>query len=307
MPGFRVQIILACILVSACAVAPDPAPEGTAPPPDLPRAGPSPEVTVLVAEFARKHGFIAGYDSERNRLELDGEKGEIVMYPGTSVVTVNGTRVKGIGKVRIYNGHWVLRPEDAVRVEKTLYHSRHRTRRTTRPSRPPPLAAVASPDPAWRVRLDRQWRYIVIHHSGTRTGSAKAFDQYHREVNGWDGLGYHFVIGNGTGSGDGQVEVGGRWVRQKTGAHAGRAVNGSNLMNETGVGICLVGDFESTEPTRRQMAAMRRLLGFLGSYCGIGADRVLLHRDIRDTACPGERFPESEFLEKRRTIPAGTR
>jgi 5-methylcytosine-specific restriction endonuclease McrA len=36
------------------------------------------------------------------------------------------------------------------------------------------------------------------------------FDRSHRDK-GWDELGYHFVIGNGTSSGDGVVEVGTRW------------------------------------------------------------------------------------------------
>jgi len=101
------------------------------------------------------------------------------------------------------------------------------------PAEVPVLAAGAG----WDVRLGRNWRHIVIHHSATATGSAASFDREHRE-RGWEGLGYHFVIGNGTGTGDGQVEVGYRWRNQQRGAHAG------NLeYNEYGIGICLVGDF----------------------------------------------------------------
>ena len=54
-----------------------------------------------------------------------------------------------------------------------------------------------------------KWLYIVIHHSATPAGSAAQFDRSHRQK-GWDELGYHFVIGNGTGSRDGQIEVGPR-------------------------------------------------------------------------------------------------
>ena len=39
-------------------------------------------------------------------------------------------------------------------------------------------------------------------------------DHWHRD-RGFDELGYHFVIGNGTNSGDGQIEVGPRWTKQK--------------------------------------------------------------------------------------------
>jgi len=34
--------------------------------------------------------------------------------------------------------------------------------------------------PLPKGRVD--WRYIVIHHSGTDSGNAVAFDRYHREV-----------------------------------------------------------------------------------------------------------------------------
>ena len=61
-----------------------------------------------------------------------------------------------------------------------------------------------------RAEIDRpgvrrgRWRYIVVHHSETREGNARAFDYYHRHVRGMEnGLAYHFVIGNGTSSGDG--------------------------------------------------------------------------------------------------------
>ena len=55
--------------------------------------------------------------------------------------------------------------------------------------------------PPGRALLDV--RAIVIHHSATDRGGAKAFDEYHRKKNGWDELGYHFVIGNGTDTPDG--------------------------------------------------------------------------------------------------------
>ena len=96
------------------------------------------------------------------------------------------------------------------------------------------------------------WHYIVIHHSATPSGGAKAFDRMHREK-GWDELGYHFVVGNGTDTGDGQIEVGSRWPKQKWGAHAKTP---DNRFNKTGIGICLVGNFDTERPTRAQMASL---------------------------------------------------
>jgi N-acetyl-anhydromuramyl-L-alanine amidase AmpD len=108
------------------------------------------------------------------------------------------------------------------------------------------------------------------------------FDRYHRDVNHWEELGYHFVIGNGVGAGDGQVEVGPRWAKQKTGAHAG-----VKEYNEFGIGICLVGDFSHTRPTAAQMQSLARLTGYLMQAYRIPANRVIGHRDAKHTNCPG--------------------
>jgi len=65
-----------------------------------------------------------------------------------------------------------------------------------------------------------RWQFIVVHNSGTRQGNARAFDYYHRHVRRMqNGLAYHFVIGNGTSTGNGQIEVGDRWRRQINGGH----------------------------------------------------------------------------------------
>lgn len=128
------------------------------------------------------------------------------------------------------------------------------------------------------------WRWIVIHHSDTDRGSAASFDRYHREVRHWDELGYHFVIGNGTGSADGQVEVGSRWPKQKQGAHAGVLE-----FNRDGIGICLVGDFNQTRPSAPQMRALARLTAHLMRTYRIPAERVIGHKEAKDgrTNCPG--------------------
>src|SRR5258706_7324556 len=128
----------------------------------------------------------------------------------------------------------------------------------------------------------RPWRWIVIHHSDTKTGCAAAFDRYHNDVHHWDELGYHFVIGNGTGSRDGQVEVGPRWSKQKWGAHAG-----VKEFNEFGIGICLVGDFDVTRPTPEQMQSLTQLTAWLMSSYHIPESRIIGHRDAKSTNCPG--------------------
>jgi hypothetical protein len=129
----------------------------------------------------------------------------------------------------------------------------------------------------------RPWKWIVIHHSATPSGSARSFDRMHREK-GWDELGYHFVIGNGTESGDGQIEVGPRWPKQKWGAHAKTA---DNRYNDYGIGICLVGNFDIERPTSAHMQSVEKLVAFLMQRYNIPPERVLRHKDTKSTDCPG--------------------
>jgi len=140
-------------------------------------------------------------------------------------------------------------------------------------------------------RLEKRWAAIVIHHSATNKGNSAIFDRKHREENHWDGVGYDFVIGNGTDSGDGQVEVTFRWREQLTGAHCKTP---NNWANENGVGICLVGNFDYTSPTARQMQSLLKLVRFLQNRYRIPKSRIYGHKDMPGahvTACPGRKFP----------------
>lgn len=130
----------------------------------------------------------------------------------------------------------------------------------------------------------RNWRWIVLHHSATHGGGAIQFDKDHK-ARGWDELGYHFVIGNGTDTSDGLIEVGNRWRKQKHGAHA---KTGDNRFNELGIGICVVGDFDHGQPSAAQMRALTQLTASLMKAYNIPANRVIGHRDTKGTACPGE-------------------
>jgi N-acetylmuramoyl-L-alanine amidase len=130
----------------------------------------------------------------------------------------------------------------------------------------------------------RPWRWIVVHHSDTTTGGAAAFDKMHR-AKGWDELGYDFVIGNGTDTGDGQIEVGPRWTKQKIGAHAKTS---DNRFNEYGIGICMVGNFMVERPTPAQLKSLDRLIAYLMVTYRISPENILGHRDTKPTECPGQ-------------------
>ena len=164
--------------------------------------------------------------------------------------------------------------------------------------RPPTLPQVSLySEPGWlpENKSDR-WTCIVIHHSADESGSAEKYDTIHREQNGWDELGYHFVIGNGSLSGDGQVEVGPRWVKQKYGAHT---LTLDHSFNQHGIGICLVGNFENHPPDARQMESLARLVRFLCHEFAIPLSKIYTHGGVtHKTACPGKHF-DVELLKRR--------
>jgi hypothetical protein len=136
----------------------------------------------------------------------------------------------------------------------------------------------------------------VLHHSGAENGGLASIDRYHREVNKWDECGYHFVIGNGTESGDGEIEVGTRWPKQKHGAHTKPGNN--NEYNERGIGICLIGNFNNAAPTPKQLEATRRLVAYLRARYDLPASAVFTHGDVvgTHTECPGANFPLDRIL-----------
>lgn len=167
-----------------------------------------------------------------------------------------------------------------------------------------PAAATASSVLAPVIAASRglaitpgRWTHLVIHHSGIEAGNAKAYDGAHRRRGMENGLAYHFVIGNGRDSGDGQIEVGSRWHRQIYGGHVR-----SQAMNEHGIGICLVGNFETRAPGARQLASLHTLLNHLRAdgLPGSTVPKVTVHRwiDRNHTVCPGRRFPYNDLKRR---------
>jgi len=147
--------------------------------------------------------------------------------------------------------------------------------------------------------VDRErWKAVVVHHSGSPAGDVESIERQHLSY-GYASLGYHFVIGNGHGLGDGSVYVGTRWNRQQAGAHAAGAR--SAWMNEHAIAICLVGNGDRRPFTERQLRELSNLVRRLQDSLGIPATSVHLHSDLASVSSPGRLFPAAEFeLQLRR-------
>jgi len=139
-----------------------------------------------------------------------------------------------------------------------------------------------------RIRVDStRWRYVVCHHSAIEAGNAEVYGRAHKRRGMEHGLAYHFVIGNGRDSGDGEIEVGPRWTKQLRGGHVR-----NSRVNDTGIGICIVGNLQNHAPSPRQRQALNELLEFLVDGHTRRGVSVTVHKrvDKNHTVCPGRYF-----------------
>lgn len=121
---------------------------------------------------------------------------------------------------------------------------------------------------------------IVLHHSGvTVRQSVETIHNYHKNTNGWSGIGYHFYIRT-----TGEIYRG--RPENTVGAHAVGA-------NYNSIGICFEGNFSKEKMGEKQIKAGQELIAYLkGKY---GISKVVGHKDIDNSECPGKDFPMDKF------------
>lgn len=61
-------------------------------------------------------------------------------------------------------------------------------------------------------------------------------------------------------------------------------------INHSSIAICLAGDFTKHNPTKRQFDAFKLLLLSVQREYGIPESRIVGHREVGSTACPGQDF-----------------
>ena len=146
------------------------------------------------------------------------------------------------------------------------------------------IFVTRTPVPAGR------WKYIFIHHSQTPSGNAFTLGQ----PNGPAGAGDHFVIGNGDGLVDGEIQLTQRWNNQQTALPPA----GASKIDDACISICLVGDFDRTIPTPTQFRRLAQLVGALQGQLHIRAEGVLLADALNTPAGIGRYFPRAAFREQ---------
>jgi hypothetical protein len=132
-----------------------------------------------------------------------------------------------------------------------------------------------------------QWNTIYVHHTRTLGGDASSL-----AVPGI-GLADHFLIGNGEGAVDGEIQLSQRWNRQI--AAAAPAPNAS--IHPGCISIGLVGDFDRGVPTPTQLRRLHQLVGTLQARFGLSAQAVVVVDQPDSPAGIGRYFPTSAFRQ----------
>lgn len=156
------------------------------------------------------------------------------------------------------------------------------------------LFAVDSPDSLDALFRTSQpvqsgrWTHIYVHHSLTPGGDAASLGESA------GGLADHFVIGNGDGCQDGEVQIAQRWNHQRS---AGR-VQGLTSISDACISICVIGDFDRTLPTEAQMLHLTQLVQVLQSRCQIPAQNVYVLPGDTTPAGIGRYFPATKLRDR---------
>ncbi len=130
-------------------------------------------------------------------------------------------------------------------------------------------------------------RGACVHHSkgpdNKVLSSYGGIKHHHVVVNGWEDVGYHFIIEFVNGKA--------RWYSARStyyqGAHC-RAVNATHL------GICVVGDFDEQAPPQEVFDCLVDLLRFLeATLPGFSTRNTVFHSSYDPKTCPGRQFPRT--------------
>jgi len=133
-----------------------------------------------------------------------------------------------------------------------------------------------------------RWQFIYIHQSAMPTGDATTLAAATGQA------GDHFVIGNGDGCPDGEIQMTPRWMQQE----AAEPPAGAAKVDPDCISICLIGDFDSAPPTPTQIGRVAELVTTLQSRLHLGGDQVILLSQSGTQAGIGRYFPQTALRDQ---------
>ena len=151
------------------------------------------------------------------------------------------------------------------------------------------------------TRIRHEVNHCVVHHAASSNSNTDYINVVrniyllHTQTNGWDDIGYNFVIAQ-----DGSIFEG----REHQRIDSTDNIKGAHFCGKNGgtMGICVLGNYESTAPTNMSIEALTHLLTWKCNKDGIDPlgqtnhpsgsstklDHIAGHQDGCATACPGD-------------------
>ncbi len=137
---------------------------------------------------------------------------------------------------------------------------------------------------------------MFVHHTVTTNDEndpaarIRAIYRNHTQTRGWDDIGYNFLVDQQGRIYEGRSARNGRHDGENSsgegvvGAHAGGHNTGS-------VGVALLGTFSNERPSTAAIEGLLQVLSWKADRHGVDPlNRILGHRDVRPTSCPGDDF-----------------
>ncbi len=152
-----------------------------------------------------------------------------------------------------------------------------------------PLIAIMAFLWAPRYRFDS----IIIHHTASMVDNYDSIRRYHTRKRHMKDAAYHLILSNGSaGVSLGELEATGRYGNLSYSA-ATRSVK----HNLTGLHLCVVGNYEENEVPKDLGMAIGNAVKELQKKFAISDDKVMFHRDVGQTKCPGRYFTKSKLSQ----------
>lgn len=148
-----------------------------------------------------------------------------------------------------------------------------------------------------------KWKRYIFHHTydpPIKSFNGKDYDIFDEEILldsierkheslGWNGIGYHIII-----MPSGRIWYSHRWLEQIKGAHC-------KYKNKNSIGICLFGNMMIDEPSDNQTLTLAMIITGIDDKLGKTLDQAL-HRDFRNTRCPGENIDKNYIVRLNKYI-----
>ena len=131
-----------------------------------------------------------------------------------------------------------------------------------------------------------KWKYIVIHHTGTNSDSMTSMSNDLASRGEESIPQYHFVIGNGSETPKGGLEVSSRWYSQIPGSHLN-----DKVYDPISIGICIVGDYNQRDPDAKMLESLARVCATLVLRYRIDLNHLTTRYGMtKYIRSPGQRF-----------------